>query len=142
MQRVFDFSPAEHEIVVSRILLQVHQAVDEAFPHARPASQRFAKTAFIGSDEPTLTQIPVEPLKDAVSGADGSGESLHENASRGFWSRGRDRLEIDAENESRKSALEEGTRWAGRDNASLKQTLIGVLTLILVALVAYLILTF
>lgn len=140
MQRVFDFTPAEHEVVVSRILLQVHQAVDEAFPHARPASQRFAKTAFMGSDEPTLTQIPAEPIKDTVD----SNADLHsESQPKGLWAKSKERSELlDEGDEARPMENEETVRWAGRDNASLKQTLIGILTLILVALLAYLFLTF
>ncbi len=140
MQRVFDFVPAESEIVVSRILLQVHQAIDESFPHARPASQRFAKTAFTGSDEPTLTQqIPIDALKDAQlleSGLDSLDVSGRGGRTRP-WEAG-----LEESNELKTLTSSEHSRWSRKDNIPLKQTLIGVLTLILVALVAYLILTF
>jgi hypothetical protein len=41
--------------MVSRILVTVHQAVDDAFPEVRPAPHRFAKTVF--GDEPTINQM-------------------------------------------------------------------------------------
>ncbi len=70
MHRSLDFTPVEDEVIVSRILMHLHQAIDEAFPHAEPASSRFAKTAFTGYDEPTLTQgIPMEALREAAEAA-------------------------------------------------------------------------
>ncbi|GEM_PF-6110567 len=134
MHRVFDFAPADQEVVVSRILVQVHQAVDEAFPHARPASQRFAKTAFVGYDEPTLTQIvPSETIREALGG-EISGEALDSRTPK-------PRLLADISEEepiSEENDLRARPWDRFRDNMSLKQTLIGVLTLILVALLAYL----
>ncbi|MFW7378262.1 MAG: hypothetical protein ACOH5I_05615 [Oligoflexus sp.] len=60
MKRVFEFVPAEHEAMVSRILVTTHQAIDEAFPDAKPAPHRFAKTVF--GDEPTVNQMmPHDP---------------------------------------------------------------------------------
>jgi hypothetical protein len=134
VHRVFDFAPAEQEVIVSRILVQVHQAVDEAFPHARPASQRFAKTAFVGYDEPTLTQlVPSEAIKEALAAEQGL-DALDSRTPK-------PRLLADISEEepiSQENELE-GRSWDRfRDNMSVKQTLIGILTLILVALLAYL----
>lgn len=62
MKRIFEFIPSDHDIIVTRTLVLVHQAIDNAFPSAKPASQRFAKTAF--GDEPTLTKsLPSDRAK-------------------------------------------------------------------------------
>jgi hypothetical protein len=50
-----DFNPTEEDIVISRVLVSVHKAIDKKFPHATPAPSRFAKTNF-GSDEVTLNE--------------------------------------------------------------------------------------
>ena len=66
MKRVLEFVPSDHDIVVSRVLVLVHQAIDSEFPEAKPASQRFAKTAF--GDEPTLTKShPGEITRGIIS---------------------------------------------------------------------------
>lgn len=49
MNRIFEFTPATEESVVPRILLLVHQAVDENFPTAEHGGRQFSKTVF--SDE-------------------------------------------------------------------------------------------
>ena len=55
MSRLLDFNPTEEDIVISRVLVSVHKAIDKNFPHASPAPSRFAKTNF-GSDEVTLNE--------------------------------------------------------------------------------------
>ena len=55
MKRVFDFQCHDQETMVSRILLLVHQGIDEAFPGVESSSTRFAKTTF--GDEPTANQL-------------------------------------------------------------------------------------
>lgn len=60
MKRVFEYVPSDPEAMVSRILVVIHQAIDEAFPDAKPAPHRFAKTIF--GDEPTVNQVlPHDP---------------------------------------------------------------------------------
>ena len=44
--RLLDFNPTEEDIVISRVLVSVHKAIDKKFPHASPAPSRFAKTNF------------------------------------------------------------------------------------------------
>ncbi len=138
MQRVFDFSPADHEIVVSRILVQVHHAVDDAFPHAKPASARFAKTAFVGYDEPTLTQlIPSEAIKEAL------GEDYARAVSGESPLRAPRPLEVSDEQpiSQENDNLREQSWWRLSENMPIKQTLIGILALVLIGLLAYLLLT-
>ncbi|MCX6129347.1 MAG: hypothetical protein NTX25_09835 [Proteobacteria bacterium] len=138
MQRVFDFSPSDHEVVVSRILVQVHQAVDEAFPNAKPASSRFAKTAFVGSDEPTLTQLaPSDAIRDALNDDNARGTMGGEFGSRpSRLQEFSDEQPISQENESIRSL----SWWTLSENIHVKTILIGFLTVILLGLLAYLLL--
>ncbi len=137
MHRVFDFTPADHEVVVSRILVQVHHAVDEAFPHAKPASARFAKTAFVGDDEPTLTQlIPSEAIKESL------GEDMPRPISGESPLRAPKPLEVSDEQPiSQENELRDMSWWRLSENMPMKQTVIGILALILVGLLAYLLLS-
>jgi hypothetical protein len=137
VHRVFDFTPADHEVVVSRILVQVHHAVDEAFPHAKPASARFAKTAFVGYDEPTLTQlIPSEAIKEAL------GDDINRAVSGESPLRAPKPLEVSDEQPiSQENELRDMAWWRLSENMPMKQTVIGILALILVGLLAYLLLS-
>lgn len=49
MNRIYELIPSPEESVIPRILLLVHQAVDENFPAAEQAGRQFSKTVF--SDE-------------------------------------------------------------------------------------------
>ena len=49
MNRILEFTPSTEESSIPRILLLVHQAVDENFPAAEDAGRQFSKTIF--SDE-------------------------------------------------------------------------------------------
>jgi len=53
MNRILEFSPSQEEAVVSRILVLVHQAVDEYLPSAEKAGRQFTKTVFSGEGERT-----------------------------------------------------------------------------------------
>jgi hypothetical protein len=46
MNRILEFSPSPEEAVVSRILVLVHQTVDECFPAVAQANRQFTKTLF------------------------------------------------------------------------------------------------
>ena len=54
MSRLLDFNPTEEDIVISRVLVSVHKAIDKKFPHASPAPSRFAKLTL--EDEVTLNE--------------------------------------------------------------------------------------
>lgn len=115
MHRSLDFTPVNDEVIVARILAQLHHAIDETFPNAQPASARFAKTAFTGYDEPTLTQIaPTEALRDAAEAA---------------------RLEVSGED----SLVNDAEMQRGRfgSQSSRRQTMIGLAIILIVALFAY-----
>jgi hypothetical protein len=113
VHRSLDFTPVDDEVIVSRILMALHQTIDEVFPHAQPASSRFAKTAFTGYDEPTLTQsMPTEALREAAEAA---------------------RID-DGENPLSDSDRQKGLFGA---RAFKKQTFIGLGIILIVLLVAY-----
>lgn len=46
MSRILDLTPSSEEVVVSRVLLLVHGAVDENFPKAEKPNRQFSKTVF------------------------------------------------------------------------------------------------
>jgi len=46
MNRILEFTPSQEEAVVSRILVLIHQAVDEAFPSVAQNNRQFTKTVF------------------------------------------------------------------------------------------------
>ena len=135
MYRVFDFQPAEQEVVVSRVLVLVHQAVDDTFPHAKPASARFAKTAFIGFDEPTLTQLlPSDATREAAptGNTDETGDTPLNVQPRSHTPRSKPGIESISDEQpiSQEDELTKGLSWwKRRDNAALMQTIIGVVTL-------------
>ena len=115
MHRSLDFTPVDDEVIVARILVQLHHAIDETFPNAQPASSRFAKTAFTGYDEPTLTQVaPSEALREAAEAA---------------------RLEVSGEDPLVNDPEMQGGRFGSA--SSRRQTLIGLTILLIVALIAY-----
>lgn len=115
MHRSLDFTPVDDEVIVARILVQLHHAIDETFPNAQPASSRFAKTAFTGYDEPTLTQVaPAEALREAAeeARADVSGEDPLANVA-------------------------EMQRGLFGSRSSRRQTMIGLAILLILTLIAY-----
>lgn len=114
MHRSLDFTPVDDEVIVSRILMQLHQSIDESFPNAQPASSRFARTAFTGYDEPTLTQgAPLEALREAAEAG---------------------RLEISGEDPLIDPDRQKGFFGA---KASKRQTLIGLAFMLIVVIIAY-----
>ena len=112
MHRSLDFTPVDDEVIVTRILVQLHHSIDEYFPNAPPASSRFAKTAFAGYDEPTLTQTaPAEALREAAEAARLEEEALVGNA--------------------------ETQRGIFGSPTSRRQTMIGLAIFLIVTLIAY-----
>lgn len=57
MSKILEFEPVEEAVIIPRILIDVHQAIDEAFPLSAPAPSRFAKTAVFGSEETTANKL-------------------------------------------------------------------------------------
>ena len=58
--RILEFTPSQEEAVVARILVLVHQAVDEHFPSAEKATRQFTKTVFSDDSERTaIGSLPV-----------------------------------------------------------------------------------
>ena len=65
MSRILEFQSSDEESIVSRLLIQIHQKIDQEFPNATPASKRFAKTVFT-FDEPTINKEPPSELSKTV----------------------------------------------------------------------------
>lgn len=53
--RILEFLPSDEEAVVSRVLVVVHQLIDEHFPHVEQAGRQFTKTVFSGESERTAS---------------------------------------------------------------------------------------
>lgn len=61
MSRILEINPSPEEAVVSRILLLVHQAIDEKFPNLQNTPRQFTKTVFSDEGENTAQHfLPAE----------------------------------------------------------------------------------
>jgi len=58
--RILEFTPSQEEAIVARILVLLHQAVDEHFPSAEKATRQFTKTVFSEEGERTALGAPTE----------------------------------------------------------------------------------
>ncbi len=56
MNRILEFSQSQESIVVPRILIRVHKAIDENFPAAVAPPRQFSKTIFSEEEEETAIQ--------------------------------------------------------------------------------------
>jgi hypothetical protein len=73
MNRILEFTPSQEEAVVARVLVLVHQAVDEHFPAVAQANRQFTKTVFSGEGE--STSIVRAPLDENTGGSGQFGAS-------------------------------------------------------------------
>lgn len=61
--RILEFLPSQEEAVVARVLVLVHQVIDEHFPDVEHAGRQFTKTIFSSDGESTANvQAPGETL--------------------------------------------------------------------------------
>jgi hypothetical protein len=68
VSRILEINPSQEETVVSRVLLLVHQAIDEKFPDLQNAPRQFTKTVFSDEGESTAQHyLPAE-----ARGSDGA----------------------------------------------------------------------
>ncbi len=59
MTRIIDYAPSDEQNLVSRILLAVHKAADEAFPAGKGIQRQYAKTLVAGGEKtPDLRPVP------------------------------------------------------------------------------------
>lgn len=80
MSRILEFSPSSEEAVVSRVLVLVHQTVDDYFPSALQTNRQFTKTVFSDEGENTaISHVPTpgqfSHIEDTSPG-DGAGAAL------------------------------------------------------------------
>ena len=72
MTKILEFTPSQEDAVTARILVMVHRAVDQHFPHTTQPSRQFTKTVFSDDQETTAirsissTPEPETPLTPVV----------------------------------------------------------------------------
>lgn len=71
MNRILDFTPSQEEALVARVLVLVHQTVDDAFPSAEKATRQFTKTVFSDDNERTAIGRPGDAEQFAEGEATG-----------------------------------------------------------------------
>lgn len=67
MSRILEFTPSQEEAVIARVLVLVHQAVDEHFPAAEGPGRQFTKTVFSDDGERTAIGRPEADGSDGRS---------------------------------------------------------------------------
>ena len=127
MRKVIEFSPSTDSVIIPRVLVLVHKAIDENFPNAQPASRKFAKTVFSDADEPTVNQL----LPDT------SGFGNQENNRRS--QRNLNTLKKFDSNPKDQNFNDEVDSIMGLNSSTKNQTIIGCITLLIGIIIAYLI---
>ena len=74
MSRILEFTPSQEEAMVSRVLVLVHQAMDEHLPHAGQANRQFTKTVFSQDEENTA--ISMAALQEEGASRDAASAEL------------------------------------------------------------------
>lgn len=135
MKRAFEFTPTDQEAMVSRILVLTHQAIDEAFPEARPAPHRFAKTVF--GDEPTASQIlPGDPHQWAAAYAEEPARNNHELSRPKPLAISEEQPEVPVSNKT-DPGHEDTTTFRILQRKRLTQTVVGCVVLIVGFVIGY-----
>ena len=84
MSRILEHKSSGEEEVVSRILIQIHRAVDEHFPDAMAASRQFSKTVFSENESTAIVRAPApdsgneEPTEPPTAPEDSPNRDLPE----------------------------------------------------------------
>jgi hypothetical protein len=60
MSRILEFQPTDEHTVVSRVLVELHQAIDVQFPGATPSARQFTKTVLTnqGGESTRIDNVP------------------------------------------------------------------------------------
>ncbi|MCX6106625.1 MAG: hypothetical protein NTY08_12415 [Proteobacteria bacterium] len=74
MSRILEFTPSQEEALVSRVLVLVHQAMDDHLPHAGQANRRFTKTVF--NQDAENTAISMAALQEEGANKDAASAEL------------------------------------------------------------------
>lgn len=72
MTRIIDYAPSDEQSLVSRILLAVHKAADEAFPAGKAMQRQYAKTLVAGgngADKTPEAPPALRPVPSALNSA-------------------------------------------------------------------------
>ncbi len=65
MTRITEINCDDESEVIPRLMLQVHKAVDKAFPHVTPATSKFSQTVFNQSED-TVVDRPAAPPEPEI----------------------------------------------------------------------------
>jgi hypothetical protein len=74
MSRILEFTPSQEEALVSRVLVLVHQAMDDHLPHAGQANRQFTKTVF--NQDAENTAISMAALQEEGATTDSASAEL------------------------------------------------------------------
>lgn len=66
MTRIIDYAPSDEQSLVSRILLAVHKAADEAFPAGTGMQRQYAKTLVAAGHEAEKKPEAQPPLRPVL----------------------------------------------------------------------------
>ena len=127
MRKVVEFSPAPDSVIIPRVLVLVHKAIDENFPNAKPTSRKFSKTVFSDADEPTVNQLLPE------TGGVGNQESGLRPQ------RNLNRLKNYDPSSRNQDFNDDVDSIMGLNGSTKHQTIIGCITLLIGIIIAYLI---
>ena len=58
--RTFEYNPTDEAIIVERILIQVHKAIDRKLPGAEEPPSRYSKTVFSDDESTAFVKIAVD----------------------------------------------------------------------------------
>jgi hypothetical protein len=76
MSRILEFQPSEEQVIVSRVLLELHRAIDSNFPEAKGSSRQFTKTVLSSDSENTAINLPSQADQLSSRGAESAGQSI------------------------------------------------------------------
>jgi hypothetical protein len=83
MNRILDFTPSQEEALVARVLVLVHQTIDDSLPAAEKATRQFTKTVFSDDNEKTAIGRPGDADQFADAGGDTAKHFPEGDAARG-----------------------------------------------------------
>ncbi len=64
MSRILEFQPMDEQTVISRVLIELHQAIDHNFPQATPVGRQFTKTVLTNQGD--STRVDNVPSKQSL----------------------------------------------------------------------------
>ena len=77
MSRILEFQPSDEQTIVARVLVELHQAIDVAFPNVKPSARQFSRTVLTNQGESTrVDNMPQSSEERVTSGGVDVGHHL------------------------------------------------------------------